>query len=508
MAAKGVVAAGHEASAEAAEQVLRAGGNAFDAAIAAFFAACVCEPVLASLGGGGFLLARTGHDVRRVYDFFVQTPLHKRASADLDFYPIQADFGTEQQCFHIGLGSIATPGAARGLFEVHRDLGTMPMRELAAPAIALAREGVVQNALQSAIADIIAPILTASAGARDLYGQASVVGARFVNPDFADALEVLSIEGDDLFYRGEIGQSLVRLCREGGGHLQAQDLADYQVLRREPLHLQYRNTRISVNPPPACGGVLIAFALKLLQSFSLGGFHPGDSAYLDLLAQVMAQTDRARLHNDIDNPALLLDEPLLDVYRQCVLPHAPALRGTTHISVMDAAGNTAALSVSNGEGCGTVLQGSGIMPNNMLGEQDLSPQGFDHWRVAERMTSMMSPTLVEFADGRMLALGSGGSNRIRTAILQTLIHVIDFKMPIQSAVHHPRIHFENTLLSIEAGAAQGDQLTALLHRYAKHQQWDALNLFFGGVHAVMRDGGALSGVGDPRRGGVCRLIGW
>jgi gamma-glutamyltranspeptidase/glutathione hydrolase len=132
---KGVVAAGHEETARAAELILQQGGNAFDAVVAAHFAACVAEPVLTSLGGGGYLLAHAPSNQHFIYDFFVQTPRAKRPAIDLDFKPIHADFGTAKQEFHIGLGAIATPGTIKGLYAIHRDLCTLPMDNLLEPII-------------------------------------------------------------------------------------------------------------------------------------------------------------------------------------------------------------------------------------------------------------------------------------------------------------------------------------------------------------------------------------
>ncbi|MGB5178913.1 MAG: gamma-glutamyltransferase, partial [Gammaproteobacteria bacterium] len=153
---KGAVAAGHPATAEAAAWILEAGGNAFDAALAGLCAACVAEPVLTSPGGGGFLLAHRDGGKNTLYDFFVQTPLRKRPVSELDFYPIVADFGTAQQEFHIGMGSIATPGTIKGLFQIHSELGTLPMREIVKPAVDFARQGIELNRLQAYIFSIVA----------------------------------------------------------------------------------------------------------------------------------------------------------------------------------------------------------------------------------------------------------------------------------------------------------------------------------------------------------------
>ena len=158
MAKRGAVACGHPATAEAAQEILLDGGNAFDATLAALCAATVAEPVLASLGGGGFLLAQPYDGEARLYDFFVETPHqpHRASSSEIDFYPIHADFGTATQEFHIGLGAIATPGVVKGLFAIHQDLASLPMRRLVEPAIRLARDGVAEICVDRIEIDLLA----------------------------------------------------------------------------------------------------------------------------------------------------------------------------------------------------------------------------------------------------------------------------------------------------------------------------------------------------------------
>ena len=269
---KGAVAAGHPLTVAAGEEVLRAGGNAFDAVIAAHFAACVVEPVLASLGGGGFMLARPAGQAPRVFDFFVQTPRQKRESAEIDFRPIIADFGTVQQEFHIGLGSIATPGSVKGIFEVHRQLGSMPIMELMQPAIANARNGVVLNSLQATTFSIVAPIVMATPEARSIFKDTSGAGVIAEGhilrlPQMADTLDHLAHEGDDLFYRGELA-ALIEAQVQTAGHISRSDLENYRVEIREPLAMAVRGHNFITNPPPSSGGILINFALQLWQTLA------------------------------------------------------------------------------------------------------------------------------------------------------------------------------------------------------------------------------------------------
>ena len=515
MSVLGAIACGHSETAAAAEDILRAGGNAFDAIVAAHFSACVAEPVLASLGGGGFLLARTcdGSDI--IYDFFAQTPQRKSPADQLGFYPIHADFGTTTQEFHIGPGAIATPGSVKGMFAIQRELGTMPMTELVQPAIHLARQGMRINNFQAYLFNIIKPILLATPQARALYAdprdptQIMAAGQVLKFTAMADAMEVLAKEGDALFYRGEIAQEIVRLCRQGGGHLTAEDLENYTVIKRKPLQLNYRGTRISTNPPPSSGGILIGFALKLLDSVALDRLEHGSPEHLQLLSQVMALTNKARIdaHIDGDSAQLqrLLDKEYMQQYQQQIYQRSASLRGTTHISVMDRHGNLASMTISNGEGCGHVIPDTDIMLNNMLGEEDLNPHGFQQWHTNQRMTSMMAPSAVLFPDGRHMVIGSGGSNRLRTAILQVLVNIIDYGMPVEAAVQHPRIHHEAGLLSLEQGLPH-TTINTLAETHPQHKLWPELNLFFGGTHCVMQQGNEFSGTGDPRRGGVALVV--
>jgi len=515
---RGIVAAGHELTAQAAARVLQEGGNAFDAVLAAMCAASATEPVLTSFGGGGFLLALPADGPARVFDFFVHTPRERRDPGGLDFHPVTVDFGAVQQVFNVGLGSIATPGVVKGLFRIHRDLGRMPMREIVAPAIDCARNGVTLNALQAYIFRIVEPIYTWSSEARAIFGSPAErdrmvgEGELLRQSELADLLEVLAIEGDDLFYRGEVAGSIVEQCAGGGGCLTRDDLERYRVELREPLEVDYGGVRVLTNPPPSSGGILIAFALRLLDRVDeLRGAGFGSRDHLRRVALALEATAQARIDAHIDESTAhpdavqLLDETLLERYRAQVREGARASRGTTHISVIDRRGNVAALTASNGEGCGHIVPSTGIMLNNMLGEDDLNPHGFHRWQPNQRMTSMMSPSILRWPAGRIVATGSGGSKRIRTALLQVMINLIDHRMPIEPAVESPRIFFEDGKLSIEGGFPRGE-IEQLLEDYPRHQLWDDLNLYFGGAHSVERDAAGFHGAGDPRRGGVSLTV--
>ena len=518
MTAKGAIATGHPETAAAAAAIIEDGGNAFDAALAALCAACVAEPVLASLGGGGFLLARPAGVEPVLYDFFAQTPAGRRPEGEVDFFPILADFGTAQQEFHIGMGSVATPGMVKGLFQVHRDLGSLPLARVVEPAQALARDGVRVNPLQAYIFDIVQKIYVSNAACLEIFGSRERPGQQIGEnevlaiPEFAATLEALAVEGEDLFYKGEIGTRIVEDCRTNGGHLTASDLAAYQVVKRDPLRLAYDGGTVFTNPPPSTGGILIAFALELLKGAGMASAGFGSVGHLRPLAQAMALTNKARIDSRLheageDAAAILLDGEFVDAYRRQVLGRPMAARGTTQISVIDAAGNAASMTVSNGEGSGYIVPGSGIVLNNLLGEEDINPHGFNRWPGNVRMSSMMAPSLITGAEGGIVALGSGGSNRIRTAVLQVLVNLLEFAMPVAEAVAGPRIHVEGGLLSVEEGF-DGAVVEAVAAGFPESELWDERNLFFGGVHTVVFDAGTgrFEGTGDVRRGGVTLTV--
>ncbi len=511
----GAAASGHKETSKAARILLEEGGNAFDAALGAMCAACVCEPMLASLGGGGFLLAQTGTGDSQVFDFFTQTPSAKHG--DLDFYPIQADFGTATQEFHIGMGSIAVPGVVAGLFAIHEAHCRMPLDKIIEPAVLLAREGVRVNKLQKYINDILQPIIAASPEATALAapmfapGRLAEIGEFIANRDLANTFEALASHGPKWFYEGEPAQQLVNDCSERGGLIGAKDLQSYEVILRKPVTVTSHGARISVNSPPSPGGCLIAFALSLLEKSRPGQHEWGGPQHVMALARVMQASSLVREHHglaaglDDKTAESILGTESLAHWHKTLQTGALASRGTTLISVADADGNLASLTLSNGEGSAYVLPGSGIMLNNMMGEEDLNPDGFHRMPAGVRLASMMTPAIVSLADGGQIALGSGGSNRIRSAILQVLTNVLEFDMGLEQAVNAPRLHLEGSQLNTEIGFSDA-ALEALQAEWPCTEQWPGANLFFGGVHAVERlANGDFRAAGDPRRGGAVAI---
>jgi len=508
---KGVISAGHEVTAQAGADILRAGGNAFDAVLGAMFASTAAEPILSSVGGGGFLMAQPADGAKGggapiLYDFFVDTPRVKHAVDDLDFHAIHADFGPATQEFHIGVGAAAMPGIVPGAYAIHGDLCTMTMADLLAPAISAARIGVTVNSFHAYLHTIIEPILRASPEVEALYapgGSLLKAGDFYRNGALAETFETLARSGEALFGSGDVGLAILKQSEMRGGHLSRADLDKYTVIKREPLILSQAGVEIALNPAPAQSGALIAYGLGVLFEIKE---QKGDELSMSDLIVAMELTNEARANLGA-NLVHCLDQEIIARHLAGSRGHPSQSRGTTHISVIDGEGNTAALTLSNGEGCGHMVGVHGFMLNNMLGEEDLNPGGFHQWSPGTRLSTMMAPTIMSNHRGRHVALGSGGSNRIRTAILQVLYNLLYHGAPLDRAVEYPRIHLERDgVLSFE-DLFDGRIRDELLEAHSNAKAWPTRNMFFGGVNAVGRsDDGKLFGAGDQRRLGTSIVV--
>jgi gamma-glutamyltranspeptidase/glutathione hydrolase len=496
---RGVVAAGHPLSAEAGAGVLREGGNAVDAAVCAVLASFAVESPLTGFGAGGHMMVHEAGETTLI-DFFVAAPGQDRIERDAELVPVPVRFDAETtQTFYVGPASCGVPGTAAGLAHALERFGTMPLESLVGPGIRLAREGAPVNTQQAYILEILAPIHEHMTGTRELYAPAGGrlrEGEAFRFPELAEALERFAAEGAEPFYRGEVARRISDFVVGNGGTIGPLDLASYEAIERPPIVAPFRGTEVLTNPPPSSGGILIAYCLGLLERFG-----PRSGAEQLVLAMEAANDRRdlafAEALYEQGMEASFLDPVGLD------LAAADLLGSTTHISVMDAGGACAAVTCSNGSGSGVLVPGTGVILNNMLGEEDLNPGGFHRIAPGRRVPSMMAPTAV-LRDGEIvLAVGSAGSNRIRSAILQTVVRVVEQAYPVAAAVEAPRLHFEGGIVQAEPGI-DPEALRRIEARGVLVARRPAINLFFGGVQAVARDprSGELSGGGDPRRGGA------
>ena len=497
---KGVISAGDKLTAQAGAQILEIGGNAFDAAIASLLAAPLSEPALTSLGGGGFLLAVQEGMFPVVYDFFVDVP-PKRIN-NPDFYPVNVDFGSTVQEFHIGCGSVAVPGMVAGIDRIYRERCSLPMEELIKPAVRYAEEGIYLSKMQSSFVKLLEPIFTATEESRRIYApEGKLIDHKtlFKNPDYANFLKRFASEGDWFFYEGDIAEKIDRLSVENRGIIRKEDLRNYKVYEKDPVYFKFRGYDIFTNPPPSPGGILIGFTLKLLEDIN-GKF--GSVEHVSSFIEAMHSTQLFRreyvdknIHKK-DVELILEDRKVFDIYKNFYKKRLNLWGNTTHISVIDRMGNTVSLTTTNGEGSGCIIPETGIMLNNMLGEEDLNPAGFFKWPAYVRLPSMMSPTVVMENENLKISLGSAGSNRIRSAIIQVILNYLVFGKDIKQAVDLPRIHFENHTVFMEPGFS--DEIIKKSKKLYETVVFDQKSLFFGGVQAVTGD---YKGASDPRRGG-------
>jgi gamma-glutamyltranspeptidase / glutathione hydrolase len=476
--------------------------------VAAVLMSFVAESPLTGPGAGGFMLVHTADGEDHLLDFFVAAPgagLAKPEPAELT--PIPVEFAPEAiQVFNIGPSSCGVYGTPRGLAQALERFGTMPLGALTDAPARVAREGAELTPIQAYLTKILGPILIAAPEGQAIYapeGRILETGEKVRIPELGDLLERLGAEGPGFLYEGPVAAKISDHVLARGGLLTQEDLAAYEVVEREPAHARYHGFDVLTNPPPSSGGILISYALNLLEQIG----RPGD---LRALVEVMDRANRSRSESFLQGLHMegYLERFLAaEAIEQHALDIGSRLGSTTHISALDADGACATVTCSNGSCSGVIVPGTGMHLNNMLGEEDLNPLGFHRHEPGRRIPSMMAPTVV-VRDGKpVVALGSAGSNRIRSAILQTILGVVDEGLGAQDAVNRPRVHFEGGVVEAEPGVDE-QALDALERDGWKVQRWRERNLYFGGAQAVARDPdtGELTGGGDPRRGGVAVTV--
>lgn len=480
----GVVAAGQRDTAACALEILQAGGNAVDAAIAGAVATFAVEPLLSSAGGGGILTAAVPGRAPRVIEFFGDVP--GRAGGEpskLDFVGLDIDFGTVVQEFHVGRGAAVVPSALSGLAVAHEQFGSLPLSKLVAPAQRCARDGVRVDGPTAYTFRILWPIISRDPElvAALTSGRCPEVGDYIANPALAQLLGEYAELGraPDRFWEGLI-ENFGPAC---GGLISEADVRAYKPQVCAPLDIDIDNDlgAWTLSTSPLVGGHLVEAIVKNLAEGSPAA-READEVLRYARASLRGYEARQRL----------------------ITPGS-----TTHVSVVDERGGACAVTLTNGEGCGHIIPGTGVHVNNFLGEEDLHPHGFHRHPVGARLPTMMAPT-VGTRDGRpVLALGSGGSNRIRTAVGQVLYRLVVAEQNLADAVLAPRVHAERSEVWVELEGLTDPHATvqALEAEFEQVNVFGERAFFFGGVHAVEIPGeGRPEGIGDPRRGGAALAI--
>jgi len=507
--------------------VLRRGGNAVDAAVAVGFALAVVHPAAGNIGGGGFMVFRFASGETAAIDYRETAP----AGATHDMYLDSAGNLTDASV----TGDLAAgiPGSVAGMFEAHRRYGRLPWADIIAAAVRLAGDGFVLDAHRArGIASAAERLARFPASARQFLpgGAPPDSGTTFVQTDLARTLQAIADSGPGVFYRGWIADSIVAEMARGDGLIAKADLAAYRPLWREPVTFTYRGYAIHSMPPSSSGGVTLALILNMLEgSDSLPSFD--SPAHVHLLTEVMRRAfadrneylgDPAFVHMPLTELASqsYADRRRADIKPDAATPSAdvePGIREgdhTTHYSVVDAEGNAVAVTttINSGFGSAVTVSGAGFLLNNEMDDFTGAPgrpnmygliQGeANAIQPGKRMLSAMTPTIVDDPEGRLfLVLGSPGGPTIITTVAQVISNVIDFHMPLDSAVAAPRIHHQHLpdTLRYERAGLNRATVAALRHMgYAV----DERRGYSGEVAAIMRTGTGWVGVEDPRTHGA------
>ncbi len=503
-AVKGAIAAGHEKTAEAARIILEAGGNAFDAGIAALLTTFITEPCMSSAAGGAFATVHTANGNSYVIDCFCQTPKAKKPVDQIDFYPIKINFGTSSEEFHVGLGSMAVPGTLAGIFTLYKQLATLPISVLLEPAITFAREGVLVNDFQRLDFELLESVMTHTNRGKEIYlknNELIKIGDTLKMEYLADFLELIGNEGIGEFYKGEIGRKISQHCKENGGYLTREDFENYKVEVRRPLTFDFAGRKILTNPLPSSGGPLMALAMALLETEETPIFSQNSALHILRLYnafKIITQIEKTPASLQYHLEQLASHQSISPASQRAQLL-TKKWGSTTHFGILDEFGNAISVTTTNGEGSGYIVPGTDIMMNNMLGEAALMPNGFHHWDNDVRLSSMMSPTIVLSENETVeMVLGTGGAGRIPYALTQVLLNLIDYKMDLSAAINAPHVHLNNRL-HLEYGFNEHPKPNEIDHELLA---WKDKNLFFGGVHVIQKTASGVLAIGDDRRDGV------
>ena len=468
---RAMVVTNHPLASAAGAEMLLAGGNAVDAAVAALFALTVVEPMMVGVLGGGVAHIRLAGGRHVVLDGLSTAPgaahgaMYETVSNELPNYR-----DTVGRANQVGPLAVAVPGALAGWCRALHDFGTLSIEDVTAPAIRLAERGFAATPYLADCVTDLAPDLIRDPGLAALFLPGGVplrAGARVVQAEYAQTLRAIARQGAGALYAGELGGALVETMSRTGGLVSREDLGAYQVIEREPICGSYRGFEILGPPPPASSGVHVVQMLNLLEGFEVGamGFGSPDAVHLLAEAMKIAFADRAVATADpafVDVPVeRLTDKAYADQRRRLIDPARtrrwePGVLGgesnsTTHVTVADADGNVVATTQTiNGLfGACVRIPGTGMIANNYMFNFDPHPGRALSVKAGKRVFTSMAPMMVRRGERLLYALGLPGGLRIFPSALQALVNLLDHGMTLQEAVEAPRIWTEGGVVEME-----------------------------------------------------------
>jgi gamma-glutamyltranspeptidase/glutathione hydrolase len=527
VARHGMVAAAHPLAAQAGVDVMKAGGNAIDAAIATALTLNVVEPNASGLGGGGFMVirfAKTGDVV--VIDYREKAP----SSATRDMYA--SDQAKKELWTQLGGKAIGVPGTLKGLEMALQMYGTFTFADVAAPAIRLAEEGFeVSSELSGIIKDNYEKLAKYNDPDKVPYfsdGLPLEAGDILRNPELAATFRLIAEKGSDALYRGPVGEAIVAAVNKSGGSMTMQDLADYNAVMRTPVKGTYRGLEIISMPPPSSGGTHLIEILNVMENYDVKALGHNTPAYMHTLAEVLKLVfaDRAAYMADADFVKVpmagltskeyaktLFDQIAPDKALKELKPGEPQNfehESTTHLTVIDEEGNIVSLTqtINYFFASGVMAEGTGLLLNNEMDDFSTNPNSVSAPEPGKRPLSSMSPTII-LKDGKpFMALGTPGATRIFPSMAQIIMNVVDFGMGLDEAIEAPRMFcsssagkpgtlFVESRIPVEVREA----LTALGHTVSVRGDYDS---YFGGAQAILLDqsSGTIYGAADSRRLGA------
>ncbi|MDE0083600.1 MAG: gamma-glutamyltransferase [Gammaproteobacteria bacterium] len=494
-------------AAEAGARIADEGGNAVDAAVAAVLVSLVTEPGVCSLGGSAFIMTAPPAGEAVMIDGYAEMPGRglEAACFGRGVRDVYLDYGGGLETT-VGYGSIATPGAVAGLGLASATYGRIPWARVMEPAIERARDGFPLSGTSRMYFELCGEGIygwnpESSRAIRTPAGALLEAGDTVRIEGLAESLERIARKGPGEFYRGELARAIGREVRESDGLLGTVDLEAYEPVVRRPLEVGMRDWRLLINPPPAIGGTALA-AMLALNGEGIAGTAAGewDSDVVRRIARIeRAVLEYRERHfdgaEDMEGESTRLLAP--DSLRR--LGRRVRSGSTVHTSAVDASGLACSITASAGYGSGVMPRGTGIWMNNSLGEQELIGRGFHAFPPGTRLPSNMAPTVGRSRDGGVLSLGTPGADRITSALFQTIVNLIDFRMPLADAVAHPRVHVERKDGVVQAAYERGVPVGSI---GLPVREFEELHMFFGGVGAALFSPSAgFTLASDPRRDG-------
>ena len=535
--AQGMVVSTDELASQVGVDVLQAGGNAVDAAVAVQFALAVVNPEAGNIGGGGFLVTRMADGTTAALDFREKAPM----AATRDMYLDAAGNVTDKSV--VGHLASGVPGSVMGMWEAHRRFGSLPWADLLAPAVALAEGFPVRtrflNSLDAEMVRSLAPFPASAAQFLPRDGQPPQVGDTLRQPDLAATLRRIQEQGADGFYRGETADLIVAEMARGGGIITHQDLQAYTAAWRDPVAFTYRGHQVISMPPSSSGGATMALMANILEGYDLGSmaWHGPEMIHLYAEAWRRAYADRNHYLADPDFVDMPLERMTSAEYARergaGITPDAatpsseigPGMEApaegehTTHFSIVDGAGNAVAVTttINSWYGSKVTVTGAGFVLNNEMDDFAAKPGTPNQFGLVQgennavgpgkRMLSAMAPSIVVGPEGRLrMVTGTPGGSTIITTVFQTISNVVDYGMDVVAAVNAPRVHHQHLPDQIYYEPAGLEPATVQRLRALGHTVVERSDVS-GDVQAILvAPDGTLSAWSDPRRGG--RAVGY